>query len=207
MSALFSPDSWLMQALSRIWDLVMLNLLFLLSCVPVFTIGAASAALYTVCFRMDTDREEGMYRTYFSAFRQNFKQGTLLFLLFVLFLGLTVFNLLFFAFQPGALRFLSFLFVPVLALLVLMYTYAFPHLCLFSSPTMDVLKNSLLLGIGYLPRSLLAAVLNLCPAIVFWMNLYTFAKMALLWILLYFSAAAYLNARILHKAFAPYLKA
>ncbi|MCI6435817.1 MAG: YesL family protein, partial [Clostridiales bacterium] len=70
MGAFFSPDSKFMQAMARIADLVILNLLFLVSCIPLVTIGAASAALYTVCFRFGTDREQGVCRSYFRAFRE-----------------------------------------------------------------------------------------------------------------------------------------
>ena len=74
----FSLDSKFMQALSRIADLILLNLVFLVTCIPIFTIGAASAALYSVAFRLGTEREEGVFRCYFRAFRNNFKQGTIL---------------------------------------------------------------------------------------------------------------------------------
>ena len=86
MGAIFAPDSKFMQAMARVSDLVILNLLFLLSCVPLITIGAASAALYTVCFRIGTDREQGVCRSYFRAFRENFRQGTILWLIAVVFL-------------------------------------------------------------------------------------------------------------------------
>ena len=52
----FSLDSKFMQALSRIADLILLNLVFLVTCIPIFTIGAASAALYSVAFRLGTER-------------------------------------------------------------------------------------------------------------------------------------------------------
>ena len=49
---LFSPDSKFMRAMSMLGDLLLLNLIFLICCVPIVTIGAASTALYTVAFRM-----------------------------------------------------------------------------------------------------------------------------------------------------------
>ena len=57
MQGLFSIDSKFMQVLSRIYDIAVLNMLYLLTCLPIFTIGAATSALYAVCFRMGTDRE------------------------------------------------------------------------------------------------------------------------------------------------------
>ncbi len=207
MQSLFAPDSKFMQAMSRLWDLVMLNILFLLTSLPIFTMGAASAALYTVCFRMDTDREEGLYRTYFSAFRQNFRQGTLLFLLFFIVIAAMLFNIALFFMQPGILHFFTYLFLLLLVVAALMYSCAFPLLSLFDNDNKTTLKNALALSVGYLPRFFLAAVLNCFPLVLFLMNLYTFLHMAFLWVFLYFSAAAYLNSRILNKVFLPYLNA
>ncbi len=56
MQSLFSLDSPIMRAMSRLADLVGLNLLFLLTSIPIFTIGPGLAAMYTVVFRMGTSR-------------------------------------------------------------------------------------------------------------------------------------------------------
>ena len=76
MFSIFSPDSKLMQVLTRLTDLVLLNILFLLTCIPVFTIGAATASLYTLCFRMLRQEESGILKPYFRAFKENFKPAT-----------------------------------------------------------------------------------------------------------------------------------
>ena len=81
MHALFSPDSKFMTVMSRVGDLVILNLLVLLTSIPIFTIGASVTALYTVCFRFGTDREQPVFRSYFRAFRDNFKQATQIWLI------------------------------------------------------------------------------------------------------------------------------
>ena len=80
MRFLFDPESQIMQILSRFCDIVILNLVFLLTCIPIFTIGAANTALYDVVFRMDTDREGKLLPTYFHSFRENFRQSTILWL-------------------------------------------------------------------------------------------------------------------------------
>ena len=63
MRTFFDSDSWFMQLISRFSSLAVLNLLFLCTCIPVFTIGAALTALYDVVFRMDTDREGKLIST------------------------------------------------------------------------------------------------------------------------------------------------
>lgn len=205
MQAFFSSDYKLMQAMGRIGDLVILNLLFFISCLPLFTIGAASAALYTVCFQMGTEKESGIFRTYVHAFRENFKQGTVVFLILALFLLAGFFDTLLLSSLAGWLRYGCILTAILLVLAVLMYSYAFPLLSQFSNGIRGTLKNALFLSLGYLPRSLLIAAVNVFPMALALLDLYLFLQMGFLWIFLYFSAAAYLNSLLLKKVFARYM--
>lgn len=205
MHSLFAPDSKFMQYLSRLYDLVVLNVVFLLTCLPIFTIGAASAALYTVCFRMDTPREDGILRSYFRAFRENFRQGTLIWLLLMLFGGACIVNMLLFSSLSGVLHFVWVFFGVLFALAVMIFSYAFPLLSLFSNTTKETLKNAMILSLGYLPRTIAVSLLNLFPWAVLLMNLYTFMQLGFAWFFFYFSAAAYSSSRLLKKVFAPYL--
>lgn len=205
MQAFFSSDSKLMQAMGRIGDLVILNLLFFISCLPLFTIGAASAALYTVCFQMGTEKESGIFRTYVRAFRENFKQGTVVFLILALFLLAGFFDTLLLSSLAGWLRYGCILTAILLVLAVLMYSYAFPLLSQFSNGIRATLKNALFLSLGYLPRSLLIAAVNVFPMALALLDLYLFLQMGFLWIFLYFSAAAYLSTLLLKKVFARYM--
>ena len=205
MGAFFSPDSKFMQAMARVYDLVILNLLFLLSCVPLITIGAASAALYTVCFRIGTDREQGIFRSYFQAFRENFRQGTILWLIAVVFFGAGIVNVFLFYSMEGPLHYLFLLMTALMVLGVLMYSYAFPLISQFHNKNLPTLKNAFCLSLGYLPWSLVIAVVNVFPLALALVALYLFLQMGFVWAFLYFSAAAYINALLLKKVFAPYL--
>ena len=71
MGGFFSLDSKFMQAMSRVADLIILNVIYLVTCLPVITIGAAGTAMYTVCFRLGTDREGSLVKGYFRAFRDD----------------------------------------------------------------------------------------------------------------------------------------
>ena len=205
MPFLFSPDSKIMQIISRFCDIVILNLLFLVTCLPLFTIGAASAAMYTVVFRMDTDKEEGLFRTYFRAFRDNFLQGTAIWLLLALFGAASCVNMVQFSQLGGVLGYLLFLIAMLVFLVVvLIFSYVFPLLSQFRNSIKESLKNALLLSVAHLPRSILLAVINCFPAALLVLKLYAFAKLSYLWMVLYFAAAAYFNSRVLNKVFKPY---
>lgn len=203
--SIFSLDSKFMQAMSRMADLMLLNILFLITSIPCFTIGASSAALYSVCFRLGTEREGGILRPYFHAFRENFKQGTLLFVLLFLPAVLMVVNVLFFYSMGGFYQLLSYLFIALLFVVSFVYAYVFPLLSQFRNTIPQTLKNALLLSIGYLPRSIVLVLLNVLPLLIlYYIQITFFFQLGFVWIFFYFSTVAYINAQILRKVFAPY---
>ena len=204
MQNLFNPDSRFMQFLSRLGDLIILNLLFLLTSIPLVTVGASLTAMYTVCFRFDTDRERGIFRTYFEAFRDNFRQATVLWLILVLIIGSACINTAVFYVMTASVHWLwpVFGFLGVLAILI--FSYTFPLLSQFDNTVFGTLKNALALSIGYLPRSIVIGVLNVLPFVLVLTNLYVFFQVGFIWFMLYFAAAAYLSCRVLKKVFAPY---
>ena len=77
MKSLFSLDNPLMQILTRVCDLMIINLLFLISCIPVFTIGAAICGMTKVCQAIVMGDERGIWKLYVSGFKDNFKQSTI----------------------------------------------------------------------------------------------------------------------------------
>lgn len=201
---LFSPDSKLMISMARLGDLTILNFLYLLTCLPVFTIGAATTALYTVSFRNTRDWENGLVRTYFRSFRDNFKQGTCLWLILLVCGGAAFLDAWLFYRLTGPVRKLYIVFALLFALVLLTAAYAFPLLSQFENGTKGTLKNALLLSIGYLPRSLLMVVMNIFPFYFLITSWIVFFKAAFLWVFWYFSSIAYFNALLLKKVFKPY---
>lgn len=202
--SVFSLDSKFMQTMSQLADLMLLNLLYLVTCIPIFTIGAATTALYSVSFRMGTEREAGIFRPYFRSFRQNFKQGTILFLILFLPTVILLINCLLTLTLTSLPHALIYLYVPMLFLLSFIYSYTFPLLSQFNNTTTRTLKNALYLSVGYLPKTLLVVALNLLPFVLLYVRTLFFLQLGFIWVLVYFSAAAYLNAKILRKVFAPY---
>ena len=201
MFSMFSPDSRIMQIISRITDLILLNILFLLTCLPVFTIGAAATAMYTLCFRMLRQEDGHIIGPYFRAFKENFKPATGVFAIlgFILVPDYLYFHRFF---QSGSPVF--YLFVCVAAVTILAAGFAFPWISQFRNNVSEILRNSLLLSISHLPRAIAVAAINLLPAILWIANYDLFTKISFLWLALYFAAAAYMNAAILYPVFKPY---
>ena len=92
MRRFFDMDNPLWQALSVVTDMVILNLLTLLCCVPVITSGAAFTAMNDVVIRILRQEESGILKNYGSALRQNLKKGICFGLILIVAAGLLYFD-------------------------------------------------------------------------------------------------------------------
>ena len=75
MQSFFSGENFFFRATGRILDLVVLSLLWLVCCLPLITVGPATAALYYSCVKCLRYGESAPYQNFFTAFRQNLKPG------------------------------------------------------------------------------------------------------------------------------------
>ena len=204
---MFSPDSKFMEIIGRITDLILLNILFLITCLPVFTIGASVTALYTLCFRLMREEYSGIIKSYFKAFKDNFKQATVIWLLLLAAVTPALYYFSLLLQMEGILRYSGFVFVIIAVLGLMTGSYVFPWISQFENSTVQALKNALILSISRLPRSLCVLAINLVPLMVWFINPELFIQVSFLWVALYFAAAAYMNTGILWHVFKPYRNA
>lgn len=157
---MFVTDSKLFRILDGIGQCVLLSMLWLVLSLPVITAGSATAALYytaVMCMRQDQGRP---MQRFLSSFRQNFWQGTLAFLL-QLAIGAAILGLCRAALVSQRMKeetiWLVFLVLHLLSICWMHYIFA----CIgrFHSSLRQILKNSLILCLWNLPRSLVMAVL------------------------------------------------
>ena len=167
MGRLFSEDSLLVRGLNKIADLLILGIIALLCCAPVVTAGASLTALHYVALRMARGEEGYIVRQFFRAFRENFLQATLLWLI-----ELAVFALLFVDLRiagSGAVPVpVTFLLIAAGLLAFFIYLYVYPLQARFANPVRTTLRNALLLMLGAFPRTLAMAVVTLFPALLAW---------------------------------------
>lgn len=205
MSNIFSPNSKLYAILNQIADLLLLNLVFLITSLPIFTVGASLTALYTVAFRIGTKEEGGVIREYFRAFKSNFRIGTVMWLILLAIFVVCGVDIAIASNSEGLLKDIRFIFWAALALAMFVCAYAFPLASRFDNKPLIMLKNALLLSIAHFPRSLLMLLVNLLPAIVLFISLEVFVAVAWFFVVLYFAFAAWINCRILNKVIDPLL--
>ena len=201
---IFSIDSKLMRMLGRIGDLIILNVLFLITSLPVFTIGASLTALFTICFRMGYDRESAICKNYFQAFKDNFQQATEIFLILVVIIAVLLLNMSLSFSRQDLGHYMTVPFGILLILVLFVAAYAFPLLSQFNNRNLDVIRNSVLLSLGFFPRSFLLIGIMSLPVVMFIKNPIGFMQLSPIFLSIYFSAGAYLGTKIFNKIFTPY---
>lgn len=161
MNKLFDPDNFVMQFLSMIYDLVVLNVIYLISCIPIITIGASTSALYYVSLKMLRGEAPYIGKNFWKSFRQNFKQATLIWLMFLSAAGLLIGDFFIMrTLNTGIFAVVRVILWIVCLILVCMFLYIFPFISHFKCTTKQALKNSILLAIGQLPYTAILLLLH-----------------------------------------------
>ena len=184
MGKIFEMDSPVMRFLNRLGDLMILNFLMIVCCIPVVTAGAAFTAMHYVLLKIVRGEEGYLLRGFFKSFRTNFKQATLIWLLMLLVVAVYMGDSL--IFNYSGLEFPRALVVTVVAialLLLMIAVYIFPLQARFD----NTVKNAAILAFVNLPRTILMLVCYALPLVIVYFSTY-----ALLFVFLFgISAPAY----------------
>ncbi len=170
MGRFFNLDSPVMVALTKMADLIIVNLLAFFCCLPIITVGASMTALHYVVLKIVRDEECYIVKGFFKSFKENFKQATGIWLIEVVLI--IVFTADFWIIRNAENNLPSFmilLLIGVAILAALALTLAFPLLAKFDNSVRITLKNSALMGIMILPKTILMAACWALPLIIiFW---------------------------------------
>lgn len=207
MFTLFRIDGPVYAFLKRLTNMMIVSLYWVLCCIPIFTIGPATAAMYYVSLKIARGEEPPITRSFFHSFKDNFKQGSLITLLLGV-IGIVLYiDYWIIPDMTGTIKtVLSVIFIFFGFCYVLICTYVFPLLAQFANTIRQTLKNAFILSVRYLPRSILMIVYNLLPGLVFWFFPNFFFKYLPLWLFVAPGAVAALCAIQLHKIFQPLIE-
>lgn len=206
MGKLFSLDSKLMQGLNTVADYVVFNILFLICCIPVVTIGAAKSALYRVMFDMMDDKGN-LVKRFFKAFIQNFKAITPIHLLHS---GILVLLLVELFVTTGNVFPLSTAVTVILAVTTVAVSMLFGNIpaqvAVFESTRKQYLKNSIYIALMEFFRCLAVGLMDLLPLVAILWDPGLALAFGPIWIFFYFSVTCNLSARMFRKPFAQYIR-
>lgn len=182
-----------MQALNTVADLLWLNFLALICCLPVITVGPSLTALHYTALKMARDEECYIARDFFRSFKLNFRQGVVIWLLmlFLTFIiGADFFVIKYAGSEAGGI--LEVFLIVTSFLIAFVGVLVFPVLARFENTIPRTVKNAFLIGVGQLPRTLLMMAVSAVPAL-----LYVFSPGLIPLVVLFgFSAPAWVCAKL-----------
>ena len=187
--------------------MVELNMLFLLTSIPIFTIGAGYTAMYVTIHHAMEDRGTSIHRTYFEKFKENFKQSTLIWII-----GMILFAIFasdyYFALTGGIGGLATVLSVLagigiLLTSFVMLWSLALTGL--FENTLGKTVSNGLFISLKNAPRSFAMTILSLSPLLSLWWAPDKWSMELLLLVLLWAAAIAYCNVTLTKDVFARYM--
>ena len=165
----FNPKSTATRFLTGLCNLIIVNLLFIITCIPIFTIGASLTALYRITIAILAGDNPAIFRDYFRAFKENFLKATLLELFYAAVSAFFIFEVVMVntMMSPDLswVQYIPYFFL----LLILAHTlYSFPLLAWFEESFGQILKNALFLSITNLPVTIMYVLFTAGLAYAFW---------------------------------------
>lgn len=206
LDGILNMDNPLFRFVNRIADMIVLNVLFLLSCIPIVTIGPALTALYYVSINTWSRDDGYIFHMYKKSFKENFKQSILMWLI-LLVVGIVLSVDVWYWVSQWKLtgetgyKPLIVISVIMLALYVFVFTYIWPLQAKFSNTIMGTIKNAFAMAITHVPATL--GIWLIFAAVAFAVYMVNIARVCV--VVIGFSLIAYIQALIFRHVFKPYL--
>lgn len=194
MYKLFTPENPMIRFLTKVCDIILLNVIFVISCIPVFTIGAALCSLYYNAIKILTDQTNIIFPTYIEQFKKNFKRGTIMWILTILTnCGLVlVFT---FIKDMGTIAVAGFAVLCVLVYMVIVFAY--PLQALFENTLPEIIRNAFLLSVSNFPYAFSMVLIPFMVVCVCFKNVDVFGETLMVFLLLGFALVAVIQSYLL----------
>ena len=155
LQGLFNYDNPVWRFIGKLGDLILLNILWIICSIPIFTIGASTTAVYYVTLKLVRDEDGSTIKSFFHSFKTNFKQATVIWLILLVAGALLGFDFWFFlsgqmVVKGTARMVLSAVFGGMLLLYLFIATYVFPLQSRFYNTVKRTLFNAFFMSIRHL---------------------------------------------------------
>ena len=196
------PDSWLIRFLTKVCDLLFLNIALVLSCCTVIFSGAGVTALYSITLKMMRGQDYDPIRGFLRALRENFLTSS--FAAILLLADVTLLAVLRSALYAETLLMppTAFVLLAILAVfLTALLSYLFPLLARFENTFFHHLSNAVRLALANLPVTILITAVNLLPLLIGLLFPTLLGVVFAFWLLFGFAAGAWVNSFYLNRIF------
>lgn len=202
----FNEDNFLVKALNTIGDVIIANILFVVCSIPIITIGPSFTALYHCMLRSVKGNNNGTIKTFFRAFKENFKQSLAIWLMFLAAFLILFCNISFLQQNTSGIANVFLIGTySILVLAVIVFLYVFPVIAAFHGTIKSHLKNAVSFASMQLPSTIAIAVISVFPVAVTFSDYELFLVYLTCWIFFAFGTIAYINSKIFYRMFKPYL--
>lgn len=205
IKAAFDTDNFLMRFCEKVLDIVTVNLLFVVSCLPIVTIGVAKISLYQTIFEVKSSRRVPVFKTYMRAFQQNLKLGLQLGLLELGIFLISVVDLSLFWGQTGlGFQLIKAICLGILIFLTLVMLASYPIAARYDLTWKEVLQKGLLLvSFNFVWFFLMLAIILLIMMLLY-LSGFTLVLGGSAFLLFGFGLLAFCQAGLMEKLFAKY---
>jgi len=194
----FDPNSKFAQVMTSVGEMMLLNLCWIVACLPLITVGAANVAMYTIMGRRLRNEDSGTVVPFFRAFLSNLKMGTLFWLgqaFVTVSMGMTLFLPI-----PGFLKVIAAI---LLILVTTLLSLVYPQIARFRNRWIPYLRNAVILLVLKLRWVLGNLLLILSPVLLFLLAPPLFFVSGVFWLFLGCSVIFYQSAKLMVKILEP----
>ena len=166
MGGIFNLDSTFMKYANKFADLMFLNMITIIFCIPIFTIGASLTAMHTMVLKIYRDEESYVIKGFFKAFKENFKQATIMWLLYLVMLLVLFLDFWYIRnYDINIPKFFNYALIFITVLGAFSFTWAFILQSRYENKIINTLKNSLIIGASQFFYSIMMIILAALPII------------------------------------------
>ena len=167
---MFKLDSPLVNFLNKVADILILGVVFMIACIPVITAGAAFTAAYYMGFKMVKNEETYIIKGFFKAFKDNFKQATIIWIFVLLLFGVILADYRIILYSGVSFAsWIRIAMVSVSLVAALGVVFLFPLQARFQNTVKHTIKNAFLMALSHLPSAILLILIYAVPYFLLWL--------------------------------------
>ena len=201
----FNEDNFLHRFFLSAGGFIGLNLLWIITSIPLITVGASTTALYYCTLKLHKDKDISIWKCYWKSFRGNFFQSTVVWLGLVA-AGICVwFEKKAIVTMPiGMSQMFTYVIWGIALLLIITALYIFPTIASFENKTHKLIPYALCFAAKKPGYAICIALLTCLPMYFTLVDAKLFPVYLLVWLMCGFSMTAYGNSWFLWRLFRPY---
>lgn len=200
-------DNPIFNVLTRVCDIFILNVLWIVCSIPIITIGASTTALYYSMLKINREADSSITGMFFHSFFQNLKQGCGLTIIYALSGLLLYVEVQLYKSMEGTLS--NVLLIAIILMFVVwgvMLSYSFPILAQFDNTVIGTIKNSFLISFSHLKKTVIIFMLNAVIPLLLLVVPDIFFLCLPIWLTVGIAVVAFINSKLLVKVFDYYIE-